>query len=92
MNLSNRASRSAGGLTRVEAPAYRCFRYVSQPFSPFEVLVGSNASGKSCERLAKADFPIAAVSRHAAPLRHHVDRFTFQLLPALRRLPCPGRP
>jgi hypothetical protein len=55
MNLSNSASRSAGGLTR-------------------------------------ADFPIAEVSRHAAPLCRHVDRFAFQLLPALRRFSSRGGP
>lgn len=34
-------------LTRIEALGYRCLRYVEQPLSPFQVLVGPNASGKS---------------------------------------------
>jgi predicted ATPase len=39
--------RNAGTVTRVEALGYRSLRYVSQPLSPFHVLVGPNASGKS---------------------------------------------
>lgn len=34
-------------ITRVEALNYRCLRHVDQPLSPFQVLVGPNASGKS---------------------------------------------
>ncbi|MEZ5318416.1 MAG: AAA family ATPase [Vicinamibacterales bacterium] len=39
--------RSDGTVTRVEALGYRSLRYVSQSLSPFHVLVGPNASGKS---------------------------------------------
>jgi len=39
--------RAAGTVTRIEAWAYRSLRYVSQSLSPFQVLVGPNASGKS---------------------------------------------
>jgi predicted ATPase len=31
----------------IQAINYRCLRYVSQPLSPFQVLVGPNASGKT---------------------------------------------
>jgi predicted ATPase len=34
-------------ITRIEALGYRCLRYVSQPLSAFQVLVGPNASGKT---------------------------------------------
>ncbi len=34
-------------ISRIEARNYRCLRYVSQELSPFHVLVGPNASGKS---------------------------------------------
>jgi len=34
-------------VTKVEALGYRSLRYVSQALSPFQVLVGANASGKS---------------------------------------------
>jgi len=34
-------------ITRVEALNYRTLRYVNQPLSPFQVLIGPNASGKS---------------------------------------------
>lgn len=34
-------------IARVEAHSYRCLRYVSQRLSPFQVLIGPNASGKS---------------------------------------------
>lgn len=34
-------------LTKIEALHYRALRYVSQPLSPFQVLVGPNASGKT---------------------------------------------
>jgi predicted ATPase len=44
---STEASRSDGTVTRIEALRYRSLRYVSQPLSPFHVLVGPNASGKS---------------------------------------------
>ncbi|MCS6844577.1 MAG: AAA family ATPase [Caldilineales bacterium] len=33
--------------TRVEALSYRCLRYVDQRLTPFQVLIGPNASGKS---------------------------------------------
>jgi predicted ATPase len=36
-----------GTVTRIEAHGYRSLRYVDQPLSPFDVLVGPNASGKS---------------------------------------------
>jgi predicted ATPase len=32
---------------RIEAKNYRCLREVNQTLNPFEILVGSNASGKS---------------------------------------------
>ncbi len=32
---------------RVEALGYRCLRYVNQPLSDFQVLIGPNASGKT---------------------------------------------
>lgn len=47
MSASVRASRSPGGVTRIEALEYRSLRHISQSLSPFEVLVGPNASGKS---------------------------------------------
>ena len=34
-------------ITRVEALNFRCLRYVHRPMSPFHVLVGPNASGKT---------------------------------------------
>ena len=34
-------------LTLVEALNYRCLRYVRRPLSPFQVMVGPNASGKT---------------------------------------------
>jgi len=34
-------------LTLVEALHYRCLRYVRRPLSPFQVMVGPNASGKT---------------------------------------------
>ena len=34
-------------LTLIEALNYRCLKYVRQPLSPFHVLVGPNASGKT---------------------------------------------
>ena len=34
-------------ITLVEALNYRCLRYVTRPLTPFHVLVGPNASGKS---------------------------------------------
>jgi predicted ATPase len=34
-------------ITLVEALNFRCLRYVSRPLSPFQVLVGPNASGKT---------------------------------------------
>jgi predicted ATPase len=34
-------------ITRIEALNYRCLRYVRQDLSPFHVLVGPNASGKT---------------------------------------------
>jgi predicted ATPase len=34
-------------LTQIEALNFRCLRYVRQPLSPFHVLVGPNASGKT---------------------------------------------
>jgi predicted ATPase len=48
--MDARGSTSAetlGMATRVEALGYRSLRYVSQTLSPFHVLVGPNASGKS---------------------------------------------
>jgi len=33
--------------TLIEALNYRCLRYIKQPLSPFHVLVGANASGKT---------------------------------------------
>jgi len=32
---------------RIEARGYRCLRSVEQSINPFEILIGSNASGKS---------------------------------------------
>lgn len=40
-------SPSAGSLSRIEALGYRSLRFIDQPVSPFHVLVGPNASGKS---------------------------------------------
>jgi energy-coupling factor transporter ATP-binding protein EcfA2 len=34
-------------IVQIEALSYRCMRYVQQPLSPFQVLIGPNASGKS---------------------------------------------
>jgi energy-coupling factor transporter ATP-binding protein EcfA2 len=34
-------------IVQIEALSYRCLRYVQQPLSPFQVLIGPNASGKS---------------------------------------------
>lgn len=34
-------------LTLIEALNFRCLRYIKQPLSPFHVLVGPNASGKT---------------------------------------------
>ena len=34
-------------IARIESLSYRCLRYISQSLSPFQVLIGPNASGKS---------------------------------------------
>lgn len=34
-------------ITLIEASNYRCLRYISQPLSPFHILIGPNASGKT---------------------------------------------
>src|SRR5436305_5970353 len=48
MSDRNESDSQTGGIvTRIEALGYRSLQYVSQSLSPFHVLVGPNASGKS---------------------------------------------
>jgi predicted ATPase len=65
-------------IARVEALSYRCFRYVQQSLSPFQVLIGPNASGKStfldvvgflADLVREKDGVAAAVANRAPDIR-----------------------
>ena len=65
-------------IARVEALSYRCFRYLQQSLSPFQVLIGPNASGKStfldvvsflADLVREKDGVAAAVANRAPDIR-----------------------